>query len=40
MAMQWSNKEIDSLVEEIQSEINVTLSPEEAYKSADLLLEK
>ena len=30
MAMQWSNKEIDSLVKEIQSEINVTLSPEEA----------
>ena len=39
---QWSNisKEIDSLLKEIQSEIHVTLSPEEAKKSADLLLEK
>ena len=41
-AMQWSNisKEIDSLLKEIQSEIHVTLSPEEAKKSVDLLLEK
>ena len=41
-AMQWSNisKEINSLVKEIQSEIHVTLSPEEAKKSVDLLLEK
>ena len=40
--MQWSNisKEIDSLLKEIQSEIHVTLSPEEAKKSVDLLLEK
>ena len=39
-AMQWSNisKEIDSLLKEIQSEIHVTLSPEEAKKSVDLLL--
>ena len=42
MAMQWPNisKEIDSLLKEIQSEIHVTLSPEEAKKSVDLLFEK
>ena len=42
MAMQWPNisKEIDSLLKEIQAEIHVTLSPEEAKKSVDLLFEK
>ena len=42
MAMQWLNisKEIDSLLKEIQSEIHVTMSPEEAKKFFDLPLEK
>ena len=42
VAMQWLNisKETDSLLKEIQSEIHVTMSPEEAKKSVDLPLEK
>ena len=37
-AMQWSN--ISKEIGTFQSEIHVTLSPEEAKKSIDLLLEK